>query len=116
MERHEVHMGVIGTHSILELAKTVSRRAFARSGIIATLANGGVALGPFSNGEGDARACYDGKGWIFPSQSNCSFRPKELKAFGTCGQLPKTAHVPWQLGDGFQVYEYAVNRDLAQLL
>jgi nicotinamidase-related amidase len=34
----KVHVSVIGTHSIFELAKTVSRRAFVRSGLIAALA------------------------------------------------------------------------------
>lgn len=38
MERNEVHVGVIGAPSIFELAKTVSRRAFVRSGLISTLA------------------------------------------------------------------------------
>ena len=37
-------MSVIGTHSIFELAKTVSRRAFVRSGLIATLA---TVVSPF---------------------------------------------------------------------
>jgi nicotinamidase-related amidase len=34
----KVRVSVIGTHNIFELAKTVSRRAFVRSGLIATLA------------------------------------------------------------------------------
>jgi nicotinamidase-related amidase len=38
MERNEVHVSVIETHSILEVAKTVSRRDFVRSGLMATLA------------------------------------------------------------------------------
>lgn len=33
-----VHVSMIGTHRIFELAKTASREAFVRSGIIATLA------------------------------------------------------------------------------
>ena len=34
----KVHVSMIGTHRIFELAKTVSRRTFVRSGLIATLA------------------------------------------------------------------------------
>ena len=42
----KAYVSVIGTHSIFELAKTVSRRAFVRSGLVATPA---TAVSPLAH-------------------------------------------------------------------